>query len=54
MRGWQGQPRKVLVEYEHRHKIKRRIRAVGCGLQCSGAGNDLPARNQAAKFKHTF
>jgi hypothetical protein len=42
MRGWQGQPRKM-VEYEHWHKIKRKCRSLGCGLQFSGAENDLLA-----------
>jgi hypothetical protein len=40
MRGWQGQPRKM-VEYEHWHKIKRKCRSLGCGLQFGGAENDL-------------
>jgi hypothetical protein len=43
MRGWQGQPRKM-VEYEHWHKIKRKCRSLlGCGLQFGGAENDLLA-----------
>jgi hypothetical protein len=44
MRGWQGQPRKM-VEYEHWHKIKPNIRSLGCGLQLQfgGAENDLLA-----------
>jgi hypothetical protein len=52
MRGWEGQPRKM-VEYEHWHKIKPNIRSLGCGLQFGGAENDLLAI-QAAKFKHTI
>jgi hypothetical protein len=42
MRGWQGQPRKM-IEYEHRQKIKPNIRSLGCGLQFGGAENDLLA-----------
>jgi hypothetical protein len=44
MRGWQGQPRKM-VEYEHWQKIKPDIRSwpLGCGLQFGDAGNDLLA-----------
>jgi hypothetical protein len=42
MRGWQGQPRKM-VEYEHRRKIKRKGQSLGCGLHCGGAENDLLA-----------
>jgi hypothetical protein len=42
MRGWQGQPRKM-VEYEHWRKIKRKGRSLGCGLQLGGAENDLLA-----------
>jgi hypothetical protein len=49
MRGWQGQPCKM-VEYEHRHKTKRNIRSLGCGLQFGGAENDLLAiRLQSSK-----
>jgi hypothetical protein len=33
-----------MVEYEHRHKIKRNIRSLRlAGLQCGGAENDLLA-----------
>jgi hypothetical protein len=42
MRGWQGQPRKM-VEYEHWRKIKRKGRSSGCGLQVGGAENGLLA-----------
>jgi hypothetical protein len=42
MRGWQGQPRKI-VEYEHWHKTKPSIRSLGCGLPFGGAENDLLA-----------
>jgi hypothetical protein len=42
MRGWQGQPRKM-VEYEHWRKIKRKGRSLGCGLQFGDAENDLLA-----------
>jgi hypothetical protein len=42
MRGWQGQPRKM-VEYEHWRKKKRKGRSLGCGLQFGGAENDLLA-----------
>jgi hypothetical protein len=42
MRGWQGQPHKM-VEYEHWRKIKRRGRSLGCGLQFGGAENGLLA-----------
>jgi hypothetical protein len=42
MRGWQGQPRKM-VEYEHWRKIKQNIRSLGCGLQFGDAENDLLA-----------
>jgi hypothetical protein len=42
MRGWQGQPRKM-AEYKHWHKIKRKCRSLGCGLQFGGAENDLLA-----------
>jgi hypothetical protein len=40
MRGWQGQPRKM-VEYEHWHKTKRKCRSLGWGLQFVGAENGL-------------
>jgi hypothetical protein len=52
MRGWQGQPRKM-VEYEHWRKKKRKGRSLGCGLQFGGAAK-WPARNQAAKSNNTF
>jgi hypothetical protein len=39
MRGWQGQPRKV-VEYEHWHKIKRKCRSLGCELQLGGGAEN--------------
>jgi hypothetical protein len=42
MRGWQGQPRKM-VDYEHWRKKKREGRSLGCGLQFGGAENDLLA-----------
>jgi hypothetical protein len=42
MRGWQGQPRKM-VEYEHWQKIKPNIRSLGCGLKFGGAESDLLA-----------
>jgi hypothetical protein len=42
MRGWQGQPRKM-VEYEHWRKIKRKGRSLGCRLQVRGAENGLLA-----------
>jgi hypothetical protein len=42
MRGWQGQPRKM-VEYKHRRKKQRKGRSSGCGLQVGGAENDLLA-----------
>jgi hypothetical protein len=42
MRGWQGQPRKM-VEYEHWHEIKRKCRSLGCGLQFFDAEHDLLA-----------
>jgi hypothetical protein len=42
MRGWQGQPHKM-TEYEHWHKIKRKFRSLGCGLQFGGAENELLA-----------
>jgi hypothetical protein len=32
-----------MVEYERRHKIKRNIQSLGCGLQFGGAENDLLA-----------
>jgi hypothetical protein len=34
-----------MVEYQHRHKIKRKGRSSGCGLQYGGGGaeNDLLA-----------
>jgi hypothetical protein len=32
-----------MVEYEHWHKIKRKCRSLGCGLQFGGAENDLLA-----------
>jgi hypothetical protein len=41
MRGWQGQPRANMVDYEHWHKIKQKYRSLGCGLQFGGAENDL-------------
>jgi hypothetical protein len=40
--GRASQPRKM-VEYEHWHKIKRKGRSSGCGLQLGGAENDLLA-----------
>jgi hypothetical protein len=43
MRGWQGQAPRKMAEYEHRHKIKRKGRSSGCGLQYGGAENDLLA-----------
>ena len=42
MRGWQGQPRKM-VEYEHWRKKKRSCRSSGCGLQVGDAENGLLA-----------
>jgi hypothetical protein len=42
MRGWQGQPRKM-VEHEHWQKVKPNIRSLGCGLKFGGAENDLLA-----------
>jgi hypothetical protein len=42
MRGWEGQPRKM-VEYEHWQKIKPKCRSSGCGLEFGGAENDLLA-----------
>ena len=42
MRGWQGQPRKM-VEYEHRRKKQRKDRSSGCRLQVGDAENDLLA-----------
>jgi hypothetical protein len=42
MRGWQGQPRKM-VEYEHWQKNKPKYQSPGCGLQFDGAENDLLA-----------
>jgi hypothetical protein len=42
MRGWQGQPRKM-VEYEHWQNIKRKCRSSGCGVQFGGVKNDLLA-----------
>jgi hypothetical protein len=54
MRGWQGQPRKM-VEYEHWHKIKRKCRSLGCGLQFGGAENSLLAialQNSSIIFRH--
>ena len=42
MRGWQGQPRKM-VEYEHRRKKQRKGRSSGCRLQVGDAENDLLA-----------
>jgi hypothetical protein len=54
MRGWQGQPRKM-VEYEHWHKTKRKCRSLGCGLQLGGAENDLLAialQNSSTIFRH--
>jgi hypothetical protein len=42
MRGWQGQPRKM-VEYEHWHKTKRKCRSLGWGVQFGGAENGLLA-----------
>jgi hypothetical protein len=38
----QAPPRKM-VEYEHRHKTKRKGRSSGCGLQYGDAENDLLA-----------
>jgi hypothetical protein len=32
-----------MAEYEHWHKIKRKCRSLGCGLQFGGAENDMPA-----------
>jgi hypothetical protein len=54
MRGWQGQPRKM-VEYEHWRKIKRKGRSPGCGLQFGGAENGLLAialQNSSTIFHH--
>jgi len=45
MRGWQGQPRKM-VEYEHRRKKQRKGRSSGCRLQVGDAENDLLARHR--------
>jgi hypothetical protein len=42
MRGWQGQPRKM-VEYEHWRKPKRKGQSSGCRLQVGGAENGLLA-----------
>jgi hypothetical protein len=42
MRGWQGQPRKM-VEYEHWRKKERKGQSLGCGLQFGDAENDLLA-----------
>jgi hypothetical protein len=42
MRGWQGQPRKM-VEYEQWRKKKRSGRSSGCRLQVGGAENGLLA-----------
>jgi hypothetical protein len=42
MRGWEGQPRKM-VEYEHWQKNKPGLRSPGCGLKFGGAENDLLA-----------
>jgi hypothetical protein len=42
MRGWQGQPRKM-VEYEHWRKEKRSCRSSGCRLQVGDAENGLLA-----------
>jgi hypothetical protein len=42
MRGWQGQPCKM-VEYEHWRKKKRSCRSSGCRLQVGGAENGLLA-----------
>jgi hypothetical protein len=54
MRGWQGQPRKM-VEYEHWHNIKRKCRSLGCGLQFGGAENDLLAiRLQSSNTLSSF
>jgi hypothetical protein len=38
-----GMRRKMVEAYEHWHKIKRKCRSLGCGLQFSGAENDLLA-----------
>jgi hypothetical protein len=41
--GREGQPRKMAEYGEHWHKIKRKGRSLGCGLQFGGAENDLLA-----------
>jgi hypothetical protein len=44
MRGWQGQPCKMVeYEYEHRRKKQRNIRSSGRRLQVGDAENDLLA-----------
>jgi hypothetical protein len=55
MRGWQGQPRKM-VEYEHWQKSQAKISIVGLWVAIyGGAENDpLVIRPGATKFKHTF
>jgi hypothetical protein len=54
MRGWQGQPRKM-VEYEHWQKNKQDHRSSGCRLQFGGAENGLLAirlQNLSTIFRH--
>jgi hypothetical protein len=44
-----------MVEYEHWHKIKRKCRSLGCGLQFGGAVNGLLAialQNSSTIFRH--
>jgi hypothetical protein len=48
MRGWQGQPRKM-VEYEHWQKNEPNLRSSGCRLQFGGAENGL----LATQFLHS-
>jgi hypothetical protein len=54
MRGWQGQPRKM-VEYEHWQKQKPNIRSPGCRLQFGGAKKSSSAialQNPSTIFRH--
>jgi hypothetical protein len=52
MRGWQGQPRKM-VEYEHCKKNKPGCRSPGCRLQFDGA-EKRPSAITVQSFKTPF
>jgi hypothetical protein len=55
MRGWQGQPHKM-VEYGHwQKKNKPKCRSSGCGLQFGGAEKSCSAitlQNSSTIFRH--